>query len=181
MSPGSTPGLSFSASAKPRHGSPPSRMHPVRSSRRSGGVTENTGSRIWGRLYRPYCNRWTARAEQPESHSHGPPLADIRGEEATQRIKADPATKCIPVLALTANAMAGDKEKALAAGCEDFDTKPVEMSLLKKIKETSLNALERRDVLLHLLRTGSGTTRKRLAARINSANWGEADSNAAAR
>jgi CheY-like chemotaxis protein len=43
-------------------------------------------------------------------------LPDIRGEEATQRIKADPATKRIPVIALTAHAMAGDREKALAAG-----------------------------------------------------------------
>jgi len=62
-------------------------------------------------------------------------LPDIRGEQAMQRIKTDPATKQIPVIALTANAMAGDKEKALAAGCDDFDTKPVEMSrLLEKIK-----------------------------------------------
>src|ERR1700737_2091291 len=62
-------------------------------------------------------------------------LPDIRGEEATQRIKADPTTKQIPVISLTANAMAGDREKAIAAGCDDFDTKPVEMSrLLEKIK-----------------------------------------------
>jgi CheY-like chemotaxis protein len=61
-------------------------------------------------------------------------LPDIRGEEATQRIKADPATKGIPIIALTANAMSGDREKALAAGCDDFDTKPVEMPrLLEKI------------------------------------------------
>ena len=62
-------------------------------------------------------------------------LPDIDGEEATRRIKADPATKDIPIIALTANAMSGDREKALAAGCDDFDTKPVEMSrLLEKIK-----------------------------------------------
>jgi len=62
-------------------------------------------------------------------------LPDIRGEEATQRIKADPATKRIPVIALTANAMAGDREKAIAAGCDDFDTKPVDMPrLLEKIE-----------------------------------------------
>jgi CheY-like chemotaxis protein len=62
-------------------------------------------------------------------------LPDIRGEEATQRIKADPATKQIPVIALTANAMASDREKALAAGCDDFDTKPVDIPrLLEKIK-----------------------------------------------
>jgi CheY-like chemotaxis protein len=57
------------------------------------------------------------------------------GWEATRRIKADPATKHIPVVALTANAMAGDREKAIAAGCDDFDTKPVELPrLLGKIR-----------------------------------------------
>ena len=61
-------------------------------------------------------------------------LPDIDGEEATRRIKADPATKRIPVIALTANAMSGDREKAIAAGCDDFDTKPVDMPrLLGKI------------------------------------------------
>jgi two-component system cell cycle response regulator DivK len=61
-------------------------------------------------------------------------LPDIDGGEATRRIKADPATKDIPIIALTAHAMSGDREKALAAGCDDFDTKPVEMPrLLEKI------------------------------------------------
>src|SRR6516162_4072181 len=76
-----------------------------------------------------------AASEQPDLILMDLTLPDIRGEEATQRIKADPVTKRIPVIALTANAMAGDREKALAAGCDDFDTKPVEMSrLLEKIK-----------------------------------------------
>ena len=76
-----------------------------------------------------------ASSEQPDLILMDVTLPDIDGEEATRRIKADPATKEIPVIALTANAMAGDKEKALAAGCHDFDTKPVEMSrLLEKIK-----------------------------------------------
>jgi CheY-like chemotaxis protein len=62
-------------------------------------------------------------------------LPDIDGEEATRRIKAHPATRHIPVLALTANAMQADKEKALAAGCDDFDTKPVDLPrLLSKIR-----------------------------------------------
>jgi two-component system, cell cycle response regulator DivK len=61
-------------------------------------------------------------------------LPDIDGEEATRRLKADPTTKHIPVIALTANAMSGDREKAIAAGCDDFDTKPVDMPrLLEKI------------------------------------------------
>jgi two-component system cell cycle response regulator DivK len=76
-----------------------------------------------------------ATSEQPDLILMDLTLPDIRGEEATQRIKTDPATKQIPVIALTAHAMAGDREKALAAGCDDFDTKPVEMSrLLEKIK-----------------------------------------------
>src|SRR3954469_7026877 len=75
-----------------------------------------------------------ATSEQPDLILMDLTLPDIRGEEATQRIKANPATKQIPVIALTANAMTGDREKALAAGCDDFDTKPVEMSrLLEKI------------------------------------------------
>ena len=76
-----------------------------------------------------------ASSEQPDLILMDLTLPDIRGEEATQRIKADPTTKQIPVIALTAHAMAGDREKALAAGCDDFDTKPVEMPrLLEKIK-----------------------------------------------
>lgn len=76
-----------------------------------------------------------ATSEQPDLILVDLTLPDIWGEEATQRIKADSTTMQIPVIALTANAMAGDREKALAAGCDDFDTKPVEMSrLLEKIE-----------------------------------------------
>ena len=75
-----------------------------------------------------------ATSEKPDMILMDLTLPDIRGEEATRRIKADPATGRIPVIALTANAMAGDREKALAAGCDDFDTKPVELQrLLEKI------------------------------------------------
>jgi CheY-like chemotaxis protein len=76
-----------------------------------------------------------ASSEQPDLILMDLTLPDISGEEATRRLKADPATKRIPVIALTANAMAGDREKAIAAGCDDFDTKPVDMSrLLEKIE-----------------------------------------------
>src|SRR5215467_819434 len=75
-----------------------------------------------------------AASEQPDLILMDITLPDISGEEATRRLKTDPGTKHIPVIALTANAMTGDREKALAAGCDDFDTKPVEMPrLLEKI------------------------------------------------
>jgi CheY-like chemotaxis protein len=62
-------------------------------------------------------------------------LPDIDGWEATRRLKADPATAKIPVIALTAHAMSGDREKALAAGCDEFDTKPVDFErLLQKMR-----------------------------------------------
>jgi CheY-like chemotaxis protein len=61
-------------------------------------------------------------------------LPVIDGWEATRRIKANDATRRIPVIALTAHAMAGDREKAIEAGCDDYDTKPVEITrLLGKI------------------------------------------------
>ena len=76
-----------------------------------------------------------ATTEKPDLILMDLTLPDIDGWEATRRIKADPATKHIPVVALTANAMDGDREKALAAGCDDFDTKPVELPrLLGKIR-----------------------------------------------
>jgi two-component system cell cycle response regulator DivK len=75
-----------------------------------------------------------AASEQPDLILMDLTLPDIDGEEVTRRIRADPATKRIPVIALTANAMNSDRDKALAAGCDDFDTKPVDMPrLLEKI------------------------------------------------
>jgi len=61
-------------------------------------------------------------------------LPVLDGWEATRQVKANPATAKIPVIALTAHAMVQDKEKAMAAGCDEFDTKPVELPrLLEKI------------------------------------------------
>ena len=71
-----------------------------------------------------------AAAELPELILMDMGLPVLDGWEATGQIKAAPQTKHIPVIALTANAMSGDREKALAAGCDDFDTKPVELPRL---------------------------------------------------
>jgi CheY-like chemotaxis protein len=61
------------------------------------------------------------------------------GWEATRRIKAAPETKKIPVIALTAHAMSGDREKSLEAGCDDYDTKPIELPRLLEKMEALLN------------------------------------------
>ncbi len=76
-----------------------------------------------------------ARSEAPELILMDLSLPVLDGWEATRRIKAAPETRDIPVIALSAHAMTSDREKALEAGCDDFDTKPVELDrLLGKIR-----------------------------------------------
>ncbi|MCF7688076.1 MAG: response regulator [Cephaloticoccus sp.] len=75
------------------------------------------------------------KAELPDIVLMDMSLPVIDGWEATRQIKADDSIKHIPVIALTAHAMISDRDKALAAGCDDFDTKPVELvRLVEKIK-----------------------------------------------
>ena len=75
-----------------------------------------------------------AASEAPDLSLMDMSLPVIDGWEATRRVKANEATRGIPVIALTAHAMAGDREKAIEAGREDYDTKPVEITrLLEKI------------------------------------------------
>ena len=76
-----------------------------------------------------------ARAERPALVLLDLSLPVVDGWEVARRLKAAPETRATPILALTAHAMAGDRERAMAAGCDDFDTKPVEMPrLLGKIE-----------------------------------------------
>jgi two-component system, cell cycle response regulator DivK len=76
-----------------------------------------------------------ARSERPDIILMDMSLPVIDGWEATRRVKADDATRSVPVIGLTAHAMAGDREKAIEAGCDDYDTKPVELDgLIGKIE-----------------------------------------------
>jgi CheY-like chemotaxis protein len=85
-----------------------------------------------------------AASEQPELILMDLSLPVLDGWEATRQIKAAEATRHIPVIALSAHAMTGDREKALAAGCDDFDTKPIEIDrLIKKMEAVSAKGKSR--------------------------------------
>ena len=76
-----------------------------------------------------------AAAEHPDLILMDLELPGLDGWEATRRLKDNPATRDIPIIALSAHALAGSREKALAAGCDEFDTKPVEFDrLLTKVR-----------------------------------------------
>jgi len=79
-----------------------------------------------------------AQSEAPALILMDMSLPGIDGWEATRRLKAAPQTQKIPVIALTAHAMTDDRAKALAAGCDDFDTKPVELTRLLSKMQTLL-------------------------------------------
>jgi two-component system cell cycle response regulator DivK len=81
-----------------------------------------------------------AKSERPDIILMDMSLPVIDGWEATRRVKADEATRGVPVIGLTAHAMSGDREKAIEAGCDDYDTKPVELDRLIGKMEKLLGA-----------------------------------------
>jgi CheY-like chemotaxis protein len=80
-----------------------------------------------------------ARANRPDLVLMDMSLPIMDGWEATRQLKADADTQSIPVIALTAHAMEGDRQKALEAGCDDYDTKPVNLKSLLEKMENLLN------------------------------------------
>ena len=81
-----------------------------------------------------------AAAERPDLILMDMSLPVVDGWEATRRLKGDPATRTIPLIALTAHAMSTDRDKAFAAGCDEYDTKPVELPRLVAKIERLLGA-----------------------------------------
>jgi len=80
-----------------------------------------------------------ARMEAPQLILMDMSLPVLDGWEATRQIKEDSATRSIPIIALTAHAMSGDREKALESGCDDYDPKPVDLKRLMEKMEMLLN------------------------------------------
>src|SRR5205814_592835 len=83
-----------------------------------------------------------AQSENPDLILMDMSLPIMDGWEATRRLKGDVATSRIPVIGLTAHAMSGDRDKAIAAGCDDYDTKPVELPRLLEKIETLLGRFD---------------------------------------
>jgi len=84
-----------------------------------------------------------AKSEHPDIILMDMSLPVIDGWEATRRVKADDATRNVPVIGLTAHAMAGDREKAIEVGCDDYDSKPIEFDRLVEKMEKLINAAKR--------------------------------------
>jgi two-component system cell cycle response regulator DivK len=81
-----------------------------------------------------------AKSEMPDLILMDMSLPVLDGWGATRQIKAEPSTQSIPLIALTAHAMAGDRDKALEAGCDDYDTKPIELPRLLDKMDRLMNA-----------------------------------------
>ena len=85
-----------------------------------------------------------AVAERPDIILMGLEMPIVDGWEATRRLKSNPQTRDIPVIAFSAHALAGEREKALAAGCDEFDTKPIEfdrlVAKLRRLLASKINA-----------------------------------------
>ena len=82
-----------------------------------------------------------ARAERPDLILMDVSLPEMDGWEATRRLKADPATAQIPIIALTAHAMVSDREKSFEAGCQEFEIKPVDLlHLIEKVERLLVGA-----------------------------------------